>query len=110
MRPRHHVKIYRPGTGGHWDDAQDKWIEPTGDIIVHDGLAWVQDAGEIHPRTASGMPHLKSDATVILQEKEKITLVEPGDSVEVTYQDNRKAEGKVLFAREIDAVVLVLYL
>lgn len=112
MRYRHKLRISRPNAGGPpvWDDQNNEWIQQTGDKVLYNDTCLCQDVGEVHPRVASGMPVLQSDATLFLRDKSKITLLEPKDTVEVTYPDGSKADGQVLFAREMDAAVLVVYL
>jgi hypothetical protein len=93
-----------------WNEETNEWTGGTGDTLLYDDECLCQDVGEVHPRVSSGMPHLESDATLFLRDKSKITLIQPQDSVEVTYPDGSMADGKVQFARELDAAVLVLYL
>jgi hypothetical protein len=110
MRYRYRARITRPGGAPVWDEENNEWDAETGRQVLYDDMCLCQDVGEVHPRVASGMPHLESDATLFLYDKSKITLIQPKDSVEVTYPDGSKADGQVLFARELDAAVLVLYL
>lgn len=93
-----------------WDEENNEWNVPAGSKVVYDDTCLCQDVGEVHPRSSDGMPHLQSDATLFLRDKSKITDFEPKDTVEVTYPNGSKADGTVLFARELDAAVLVVFL
>jgi hypothetical protein len=111
MKYRHRAKISRPGGGAPvWDEENNEFTTPQGASVLYDDFVLCQDVGEVHPRVSSGMTHLHSDATLFLRDKNKITLLEPNDTVEVTYPNGSKADGQVLFARELDAAVLVRFL
>lgn len=111
MRWRLRVRVSRPTSGGGYQDPDTgAWVSTESDQVLYDDRAMVQDAGESRPRLASGMPQLQSDATVILRNKKRLTLIQPGDKLEVFYPDGRTADGEVQFAREIDGVLLARYL
>jgi hypothetical protein len=112
MRYRYGALIFRPGGGAPpvWNDDTNSWSGGQGNQIVYEDKVLCQDVGEVHPRASDGMPHLESDATLFLRDKSKITAIQPLDAVIVTYPNGTQADGQVLFARELDAAVLVKYL
>lgn len=97
--------VYDPETGGFTPST-------SGDTVIYDGPADVQDAGESIPRTASGQPEKIANATAFLPEYARDALLEmiPEDTVEVFYpKSDRSADGKVAFVEEMSEFVTIRY-
>lgn len=115
MRYDHRLRITRASitTPGTYDPETGAYTGGTsGDTVVLDCPADVQDAGESIPRGASGMPALQADATAFIPPSHRAELlaVVPQDVVTVYYPNtDRTAEGNVQMVRELDDVLLLVY-
>ena len=107
----HRLRVTRSNPTPGAVDPETGDVTPGGaDLVLYDGLADVQDAGEAVPRNASGMPALASDATAFLQDEKAGLAIEPNDVATVFYPGGeRTAEGEVKFVRELDGAVLIVF-
>ena len=64
--------------------------------VVLEGLADVQDKPTILMRDAAGLPTLTADAVCFLADEKPISLVKPGDTVIVTWQDESTSDAEVM--------------
>ncbi len=111
MRYPQRLRITRAVAGGGVQDPETGTMpDPPPRLVLYDGLADVQDAGESLPRTATGQPVKVADATAFLEDEEAGLAIEPDDVAEVFYLGtDRTAEGEVKFVREMDGAVLLKY-
>lgn len=111
MRYPHRLRVTRASSTPGVQDPETGEITAGGaELVLYDGKADVQDAGESLPRNTSGMPALEADATAFLQDEEAGLAIEPNDVATVFYPNSdRSADGEVKFVREIDGALLLKF-
>lgn len=111
MRYPHRLRVTRSSATVGTQDPETGVITPGGGtVVVYDGFADVQDAGESLPVTTTGQAVKDSDATAFLENEVAGLDILPNDVAEVFYLDtDRSAEGEVKFVREFDGAVLLKF-
>lgn len=103
----HRIRTTRARIGASTDPATGAFT-PAEDV-VYEGPADVQDAGEAKPRSASGMPDLRSEATAFLEDEAAVSAHLPEDHAEVTWEDGTTSDATVAFARMLDGSLLLRF-
>jgi hypothetical protein len=113
MNYPHQITVYRPaGNADPTPIVQDPDTGHTADSDLTDdnttvwtGRCDVQDIGEVLKRDPAGQPVLESDATCFLAKERAVTLVEDGDLVTITWEDQTTSDAQVLSRRRLDGVL-----
>lgn len=112
MRYEHRLRVTRASTTPGTYDPETGAFTTSGDQVIYDGPADVQDAGESIPRLASGQPVKDANATAFVppSRREELLGLIPEDVAQVFYPNSdRSADGKVAFVREFDESLTLRY-
>lgn len=109
----HLITIYRSAAGADpTPPVQDPDTGRTDDVDASDdnttvwkGRCDCQDVGEVLKRDQAGAPTLESDATCFLAKERAVTLVNDGDLVTITWEDQTTSDAQVLARRRLDGVL-----
>jgi len=109
----HTITIYRTaGVSDPTPASQDPDTGRTTDADTSDdnttiwkGRCDVQDVGEVIKRDQAGQPTLESDATCFLAKERAVSLVNDGDRVTITWEDESTSDAIVLARRRLDGVL-----